>query len=301
MAAAAPALSSADAQRVLKGEVLLAMARDAGATRVDLMGAVFYFDFNQNAKATQPQSQSQPAEQAAAPPPSSSSTLRDLLSKPPRSRGPALGVDPGTARPVRQPKATETQAHTQTRSARGQRKRRTPKRRTKTPAARPATLDGCCSAWRKKQQDKQQRRRREAAKPTQPQPQPKRRRQNARTRRSATRSARRHAAQRLQELLGAGTLSIQLKFAGMLLCKWRKARAARVAADPEAEAARLKARAGAAQAERRRAARAEAEARRAAQAAPMDTSEVGSSSTSKRRTAPAVVDAVPAAKRVPPG
>eukprot|EP00966_Prymnesium_polylepis_P046018 1065463-Prymnesium_polylepis.1 len=44
----------------------------------------------------------------------------------------------------------------------------------------------------------------------------------------------------------------------------------------------------------------EAEARKAARLTPMDTSEVGSSSTSKR-TAPAVVDAVPDAKRVPPG
>jgi hypothetical protein len=61
MAAAAPALSSADAQRVLKGEIMLAMARDAGATRVDLMD----FDYNQNTKATQPQPQSQPAEQAS--------------------------------------------------------------------------------------------------------------------------------------------------------------------------------------------------------------------------------------------
>ena len=278
---------------------MLAMARDAGATRVDLMGAVFYFDYNQNTKATQPQPQSQPAEQATAPPPSSSSTLRELLSKPPRVRDPALGVAPGTARPVRQPMESEPQAQTQKRTAAGRPKRRTPKRRTpKAPAARPATLDDCCSAWRKKQQDKQQRRRCErAAKQAdpQPQPQPKRkRRQNARQRRSAARSERCHAARRLREKLSSSILCIQWKFIGGLLRNWRKARAARVAADPVAEAARLKARAAAARAERVQAARAEREARQAAQPEPMDTSEAGSTA-SKRR----LEETAPVAKRVP--
>ena len=91
MAAAAPALSSADAQRVLKGEILLAMARDAGATRVDLMGAVFYFDYNSGTTHSQPTQTQTPA---APLPPSSSTTLEELLSKPPRVRGPALGVPP---------------------------------------------------------------------------------------------------------------------------------------------------------------------------------------------------------------
>eukprot|EP00966_Prymnesium_polylepis_P053309 1233025-Prymnesium_polylepis.1 len=98
---------------------MLAMARDAGVTRIDLMGAVFYFDYNQNAKATQPHPQSQPADPAASPSPSSSSTLRELLSQPPRARGPALDVAPGAARPVRQPMQSETQAQRQKRTAAG--------------------------------------------------------------------------------------------------------------------------------------------------------------------------------------
>eukprot|EP00966_Prymnesium_polylepis_P232673 5381281-Prymnesium_polylepis.1 len=71
MTAAAPALSSADVQRVLKGEILLAMVRDAGATCVDLMGAVFYFDDNSGTTHLQPQPQTQTQTPAAAAPPSS--------------------------------------------------------------------------------------------------------------------------------------------------------------------------------------------------------------------------------------
>ena len=276
-------LAGDDEKRLRRAALLIDLAKAKGADCVEILGAIFRFGSSCGPHPqSQPSTQQQPTPAAGRWPPSSA-TLDELLSRPPRPRGPALGLPRGSARPVQSQAPVPAPACQP--AAGGGRKRRKSRRRKRQARVQPAaapTLRECCSRWRERQQLKQQRRREPQL---QPQPPPNRHRRNARRRRSAARSARCHAARRLQAKLRQGPLAIVLRFVGNLIITRRMARARQMREQPEEEVAQAKARAAAIRFERQQAAREAAAARKAAaQAATdtMDTSEVLGASSLKR-------------------
>ena len=80
------ALAGDDAEVLRRTALMVNLAKAKGGARVEVFGAVFFFNRNDKSSETQPQPHTpEPT------PPSAASTLDELLSRPLRARGSVLG------------------------------------------------------------------------------------------------------------------------------------------------------------------------------------------------------------------